>query len=207
MLHRQRGLRHKHRDTMSLSGWLYADLLLGLAMLFFVFNTVGVEPPAELDSPRPTPTASPTLTPTLTPTAFAEATKTPTPRPTNTPVPPNVLSPEAFEFSFRVNADRLLQGDKSEQDRVRQEIRSALNQYVGKRKAGFVLTFGTSNVLDEGTRLSREMNRLLVEVLPEVFDTSVRRDFLQFSNDRALRGQIKVEIYFFTGIPVLPTSP
>jgi chemotaxis protein histidine kinase CheA len=37
----------------TLGGWLFADLLLGLAMLFAVANTVGQEPPT------PTPTASP----------------------------------------------------------------------------------------------------------------------------------------------------
>lgn len=38
-----------------LGGWLFADLLLGLAMLFFTANTVGQPPPS------PTPTATPNL--------------------------------------------------------------------------------------------------------------------------------------------------
>ena len=45
-----------------LGGWLFADLLLGLAMLFFTANTVG--------QPRPTPT--PTATPNLLATSEAE---------------------------------------------------------------------------------------------------------------------------------------
>src|SRR5688572_27640641 len=44
-----------------LGGWLFADLLLGLAMLFFTANTVG--------SPAPTPT--PSATPNLLETAQA----------------------------------------------------------------------------------------------------------------------------------------
>src|SRR3954453_22322548 len=37
---------------IALGGWIFADLLLGLAMLFFTANTVG--------SPAPTPTPQPT---------------------------------------------------------------------------------------------------------------------------------------------------
>lgn len=45
--------RRTRRDMIVLGGWLFADLLLGLAMLFLVANTVGAPPP------EPTPTATP----------------------------------------------------------------------------------------------------------------------------------------------------
>lgn len=51
--------RRTRRDMFVLGGWLFADLLLGLAMLFAVANTVGQEPPT------PTPTASPDLLATV----------------------------------------------------------------------------------------------------------------------------------------------
>ncbi|HEV2127416.1 MAG TPA: hypothetical protein VGR22_02225 [Thermomicrobiales bacterium] len=44
--------RRNRRDMIVLGGWLFADLLLGLAMIFLVANTVG--------APPPTPTATPT---------------------------------------------------------------------------------------------------------------------------------------------------
>jgi hypothetical protein len=44
--------KRNRRDMIVLGGWLFADLLLGLAMLFLVANTVG--------SPPPTPTATAT---------------------------------------------------------------------------------------------------------------------------------------------------
>lgn len=47
--------RRSQRDMFALGGWLFADLLLGLAMIFAVANTVGQAPPT------PTPTASPDL--------------------------------------------------------------------------------------------------------------------------------------------------
>jgi len=52
--------RRTRRDMVVLGGWLFADLLLGLAMLFAVANTVGSEPPA------PTPTQEPDYLATAT---------------------------------------------------------------------------------------------------------------------------------------------
>ncbi|MGI8977551.1 MAG: hypothetical protein ACR2GS_12605, partial [Thermomicrobiales bacterium] len=45
--------RRTRRDMIVLGGWLFADLLLGLAMIFLVANTAGSPPPT------PTPTATP----------------------------------------------------------------------------------------------------------------------------------------------------
>lgn len=52
-MHPYKRKRRTRRDMVVLGGWLFADLLLGLAMLFAVANTVGQEPPT------PTPTATP----------------------------------------------------------------------------------------------------------------------------------------------------
>src|SRR5262245_39559130 len=57
-----RGVMRKRgeRDMIVLGGWLFADLLLGLAMVFLTANTVGrADPP-------PTPTATPNLLATAT---------------------------------------------------------------------------------------------------------------------------------------------
>lgn len=45
--------RRRFRDTFSLSGWLFAELMLGLAMLFFAANTLGRA------GPQSTPTTVP----------------------------------------------------------------------------------------------------------------------------------------------------
>lgn len=68
------------RDTIALAGWLFADLLLGLGLLFFVAESKGTPPP-----PTPTTTATPTLT--LTPTRTYTSSPTVTRYPTNTPYP------------------------------------------------------------------------------------------------------------------------
>ena len=52
--------RRTRRDMIDLGGWLFADLLLGLAMLFLVANTVGSAPTT------PTPTAEPDYLATAT---------------------------------------------------------------------------------------------------------------------------------------------
>ncbi len=75
--------RVRHRDAFGLIGWLFADLLLVLAMLFLASSTVARPVPSP--SPTPTPTPSPTPAPTRTfagkPTPTATATPTPTPTP------------------------------------------------------------------------------------------------------------------------------
>ena len=45
--------RRTRRDMIVLGGWLFADLLLGLAMLFAVANTVGAPPPTPTPTPAP----------------------------------------------------------------------------------------------------------------------------------------------------------
>lgn len=83
------------RDTIALAGWLFADLLLGLGLLFFVAGSKGTPP-----APTPTITGTPTRTYTLTPTVTRYPTNTPyptftpiytyTPYPTFTAAPPNL---------------------------------------------------------------------------------------------------------------------
>lgn len=45
--------RRSRRDMITLGGWLFADLLLGLSMLFLVANTVGAPPPEPTPTPLP----------------------------------------------------------------------------------------------------------------------------------------------------------
>ncbi len=100
------------RDTIALAGWLFADLLLGLGLLFFVAESRGT-PPAP--TPTVTSTATRTYTPTNTPTRFPTYTPYPTftpiytftPYPTFTPQPPNLtytpyptFTPVPPEFTY-----------------------------------------------------------------------------------------------------------
>src|SRR5579863_542500 len=51
--------RNRTRDLLSLGGWLFADLLLALAMLFFTSSIIAT--PARSVKPTPTPKARPPL--------------------------------------------------------------------------------------------------------------------------------------------------
>ena len=76
-----RHLRPRFRDTFSLSGWLFADIMLGLALLAFAAATIG---PGRSDGAATPMAASPVLTIVslgATPTATATVTLTPTPTP------------------------------------------------------------------------------------------------------------------------------
>ncbi len=61
---RKRTIKADLRGSFSMSaGWLFADLLLVLAMLFLAANTMGIHPPPIALKPTPPPTMTPTLTP------------------------------------------------------------------------------------------------------------------------------------------------
>lgn len=45
--------RRTRRDMITLGGWLFADLLLGLSLLFLVANTVSNDPPPPTPTPMP----------------------------------------------------------------------------------------------------------------------------------------------------------
>ena len=63
----QPGRKTRVSDTVMMSGWVFADLLLALAILFMAANTLGVKPPSTPKAHVPTPTPTPTITPTPTP--------------------------------------------------------------------------------------------------------------------------------------------
>ena len=191
------GAKISVRDTTMLSGWLFADLLLGLMMIFLV-----AAPPAELPPlpTTPTATATPTNTPTLTPTPTLTATPTNTPVPTvaPTPAPRIVLSREPRRYLFEnINVAVLLsrnsQARQNERDRLIAEIKSKLQPLQGKQ-AGIVLTFGRLSNDGLATSLSAEFNSLLREAMPTVFDiNTTTKNYIdgQYGNQNA----VEIEVY------------
>src|SRR6266567_2832417 len=99
-------------------GWLFADLLLGLFMVFLVANTVATRPP-------PTPVAQ---TPTQT---VNQMTPTPTPLPR--------LELTYYQFSLNVNPDGLL---NDQQDAINAVTRQIMEQPILKgRRVGLVIIY------------------------------------------------------------------
>src|SRR5579859_1550016 len=84
------------------AGWLFADLLLALAMLFLAANTIGIKPPP------PSPTPNP-----VTPTATTAPTPTPLPR----------LELNFHEFHIVVDPVGLLNNSEGALNAVKQQVR------------------------------------------------------------------------------------
>ena len=106
--------RNRTRDIVSLGGWLFADLLLALAMLFFT-TSIDIKP---LHSVTPTPTikVKPTVLPRLE------------------------LNHQRAVFS--IDAYGLLQGDSGAVSNVKQQVRAL--SYLHNRRAGLVIVYGSA---------------------------------------------------------------
>lgn len=102
------------------SGWLFADMLLALAMLFLVSNTIGIHLPV------------PTPTPTHVLTTAASPTPTPTPDPH--------LEQKPHRFSINIDANALLSGTQSSSDAVVRQITA--QPFLRGRRAGLAIVYG-----------------------------------------------------------------
>jgi hypothetical protein len=117
------GARRFQERAFTLSvGWLFADLLFALAMLFLVSNTLGVPP-----KPKPTPT----------PTMVATSLPTPTPNAL-------LLDQQRIRLTLSVNnPGPLSQGDTQEKAALAQAIRAKMMQLgLQDRRAGLEIAYG-----------------------------------------------------------------
>jgi len=154
------------------AGWLFADLLLAIAMLFLVANSVAhVTPP-------PTPTPTPTLTP----------------KPT--PLPVLDLKPVVITIT-NVNYAALHAGDPATIADIERQIKA--NKALQGRRAGLELTFGGSGggQASGGLQAARDMDVLVLPGLANqgfVFRGCVYREF--FAIDKPI-GTLELDIYVF----------
>jgi hypothetical protein len=118
---RQPERRFRPRDTVLLSGWLFADLLLALAVIFLSANTVGVKPKV-IATPIPTPTPTPTLAPTPSPT----------------PLPRLELHKHTIVVS--IDANGLLNNSPDAINSLKQEMRA--QSILRGRSVGLVIAYG-----------------------------------------------------------------
>jgi len=108
--------RDESKGSFNLSaGWLFADLLLALAMLFLAANTIGIHPPP----------ASPKATP------IARATPTPLPS----------LELNYHTLTLRVDSNGLLNNSQGAINAVKRQVRTQMSPYKNRR-AGLVLAYG-----------------------------------------------------------------
>jgi hypothetical protein len=166
-----------------MTGWLFADLLLALAMIFLVANSV-----AHVPAPPPTPT--PTPAPTLTPS------------PTATPAPLNVLDLNYIEVSItQVDYAKLHQKDPGVIEAIESQI--IANSRLKGRCAGLVLTFGGSagNSNGVGTQAADDVDNIILPRLGKTDHTSYRTFTVAVSRPFFAPGQpvgqILLDVYVY----------
>jgi len=175
-----------------MGGWLFADLMLALAMLFFAANTIGT-PPAATPTATPTATATAVLTtvptrtatPTATPTPMATATSTPTPTPA--PCQPQVV---LKKHELHVAAGPGGAGPTAEQ-------LSALFQPFAGSRAGLLLAFGHSVSPATGEALAARVNATLRATLPAMFLADTIMEPFHYL-DASTTGEVDFHAYFFS---------
>jgi hypothetical protein len=152
------------------AGWLFADLLLALAMVFLVANSHGKPIPIPTPAP-PTPTPTPTVPPT-----------------------PVVLDPNSVAFSMRLDPGLLRAGDLS----TKQTVLSAVLSHLGGKHAGLVLTFGGqgNGGAGYGTQTATLVNQALQEAAASTdqLKNTAYHAYVDLSSDT---NTVSFEIYVF----------
>lgn len=199
--------RSNRTSVIMLAGWVFADIFLGLMMIFMISSTQNPLP-AGANSGAATPNASDIAATSvaaraLTPIALPSNTPSPTatpPPPTATPRPGESVSLKPVEFSVVVNADRLLGADApgraSERASVAQQVRAVFAKGVisSNQIAGLVLTFGGSPSTSEGPALAKAVNDVLKSEFASTFGGATTRDYLDLGSPR---GTVLVEVFVY----------
>lgn len=155
--------RRRHDEGFGLSGWLYADLLLGLFVVMLAVAPLQFDLLASADEPMEEPSPSPT--------ASAEASPTPEPSPSPTPEPMlaecrALYAPEAAAVLVEIDRGRVAAGDAAY---VEDALATALERegFPPESDLGFVLLFGHSSRGSTGEGITRARETLTsIESMP-----------------------------------------
>jgi hypothetical protein len=187
-------MRPKKTSTFSVAGWLFADLFLGLMILFLIADigdAGGVFAVAE--------EAGLTAPPTLTPTSTVQPTYTPyptyTPFPTPSPVP--TVSPMATALPTAViglDQDPIVVKVDPGQDVVA-AVRAAHDRNPSSR-VGLMITFGYARSVAEGVTAARAANTELKTAFPDWIPEHAPTKELSWVPDASgSEGTIRLELY------------
>lgn len=173
-------------DPLAIVGWVFADLLLGVALVF-----LGTQP-GDPSAGRAAPTTTTTTTTTVPPSTTTTST-------TIAKVPPGV---SGSYRCIRVPTDpaRLANGGP-EGDQYAQQLAAELDQALranglAGRKAGIVLAFGTASSSGVGKQYAQLYIERVLPKVPATFGTSAARPFWGAGNDT---GSIELNIYPLVG--------
>nr|BBH93139.1 hypothetical protein KTA_13380 [Thermogemmatispora argillosa] len=165
------------RESTLLAGWLFADLLLGLAVIFLAATTYARLPPPATPTPTPTPPLG-TPTPTVLPR----------------------LELHHHRFTVNVDANGLLTNDAGAIASLKRQVRA--QSFLRGRTAGLVIVYDGAPTVDAiGTALdvSRKVMGLLAEMgRQERFAftcTSFYDPLYTLGQDQAT---VTIDVYLFT---------
>ncbi|MGX1153462.1 hypothetical protein RKD39_001040 [Streptomyces albogriseolus] len=143
-------LKRRFRFTpLHLAGWLFADMLLVLALV-----SMGDRGDPLAARPETEPSKS--------------AMATPSPKPSKTPTGPRSVARKPVTVRLTAAV-----GDST---RMFEQLRAATTRYEG-RQAAFVLTFGQAPEPGDGQAYARDVNKALRKARPEMFTDATTRDF------------------------------
>lgn len=179
------------QNTVALAGWLFADLLLGMAMFFLVATSSGTPPPM--------------ATPTITPTASVTPRPTTTPFPTPLPTPTPFISLDATPFAFDIRstpsallASAATTAGQRERARILRILEDQIRERCATSHAGILLIFGHASNPTEGGQLAQAAAGVIQdEQFTQLCGVVVPREFHWIDNAAANRGLLNFEIYFF----------
>ena len=194
-------MKGRRADTFGLAGWLFADLLLALAILFAASSGFGI---ARAAAPTPTPTPSPTPTrPTPTPT--------PTPSPSPSPSPSQAsISVTSICRHINVRASALLIGDAGATTDAITSIATTFAD-VSNLHGALVLTFGTASSGGRAKDLAHALNAVLkseplrARVGP-LFIGAETRDYILLNQDPGKDGEMWLELFLPPPVPASAKS-
>ncbi len=190
-------------------GWLFADVLLGLAMFYFAIGTsvpVAALPPTATPSPTPLPTLRPNE-PTRTPSPTPEPTWTPTPSPTVTVTPTatpavcgvsNQMTTVKLDIMFKDIADNNTSSIESQIREVLKKHTEYQERVSTGQLPGLVIVYsGLSD--EEGRSTGKAIARAkrlenTLQLIPEFSKAGYHPKGL-FNNEIGVN-KIEMEIYF-----------
>lgn len=184
------------QNAVSLAGWLFADLLLGLSMIFLLSSP---PPPALPATPTLTATFTATITPTPTSTPSptlranqaAEHILTPSPTPLPTDYAPVGLSePQCYNLEL-AGTDP---ADGSERTAILQQLKNQLPNDPSIR-AGLLLIWGHGKDIYDGRRIAMRVGDVIQQAFPLSFADASRKSM---GYDVGTYKHVQIEVYFFT---------
>ena len=162
-----------------LAGWLWADLLLGL---FVIFLAASAAPPRE--AVAVTASQGPSATPTPTQTA----------RPSSSPS--RAVTPQSVEVTVTLDERKLLSADEAavgnEQRRIADEIAARVTQVAGPRQVAVALVFAPHPDPAEGDRLARIATAALRS---GAFSGALIRPYRSVASGSS--GTLRLELYLY----------